>query len=372
MISVRPVFIHSSWRTSSTWFWTQFRAVPATICFYEPFNERLATLKRDSIQVGPASWDSGHPVGDPYFQEYLPLLNDAGGVQLYDPAMAVDWFIPEGGLNGNLRASEVRYVDSLLGFGRERGLSPVLGFCRSLGRIAAIKRQFAGAHIFQYRNLWSQWMSYCALKERGTVWFCTVLFEIAGRAKDSFLNALYERYSTKTFTVSELTDTKLFEMFMAVHLYLYAHAEMTADLSVDMTRLGRDPAYSSKIRREIAELTEINLAAMNARHTQQFAMIDPRQLDWGEIKAHGRSVVSALARLYDTARCEQIVSRLIEEAHSEMLESERYLESAREHISGIAKKNVEFIERIDQRTDRRILHKGTEFLRGIARLLSSS
>jgi len=366
------VFIHSSWRTSSTWFWTQFRAVPATICFYEPFNERLATLNKDSIQVGPTSWDSGHPVGDPYFLEYLPLLNDPGGVQLYDPAMAVDWFIPDGGLNGNLRASEVRYVDSLLGFARERGLSPVLGFCRSLGRIAAIKRQFGGAHIFQYRNLWSQWMSYFALKEHGSVWFCNMLFEIAGRNKDSFLNGLHERYWTKTFPVSELTHTKLFEMFMAVHLYLYAHAELAADLSVDVTRLGRDPAYSSKIQREIAELTEIKLATTNARHTQQFAMIDPLELDWGEIKAHGRSAVSALAQMYATARCEEIVSRLIEEAHSEMLESERYLESARKYISGIAKKNVEFIKRIDQRTDRRILHKGAEFLRGIARLLSSS
>ena len=39
-----PIFIHASLRTSSTWFWTQFREISGTLCFYEPFSFTLNWL----------------------------------------------------------------------------------------------------------------------------------------------------------------------------------------------------------------------------------------------------------------------------------------------------------------------------------------
>ena len=41
---VPTVFLHSSFRTSSTWLWGKFRADPMRMCLYEVFQERLADL----------------------------------------------------------------------------------------------------------------------------------------------------------------------------------------------------------------------------------------------------------------------------------------------------------------------------------------
>src|SRR4051812_48627234 len=73
-----PIFIHSSWRVSHTWFWLKFRKNPATICFYEPFHEALATITRPTVEnLGPRSWNSGHPGSEPYLREFLPLIRKA-------------------------------------------------------------------------------------------------------------------------------------------------------------------------------------------------------------------------------------------------------------------------------------------------------
>src|ERR671916_606203 len=76
----RPaVFIHSSWRTSSTWFWQKFRTLPTTLCFYEPFNPQLSIISRETAAtLDPKSWKldsgipiaSGHPGDLPYFVEF--------------------------------------------------------------------------------------------------------------------------------------------------------------------------------------------------------------------------------------------------------------------------------------------------------------
>src|SRR5690242_32732 len=79
-----PIFIHSSWRVSHTWFWLKFRRQPSTLCFYEPFHEGLASLTRTEAQISaPQGWDSGHPRAEPYFLEFLPLIRRAGGVRLF-------------------------------------------------------------------------------------------------------------------------------------------------------------------------------------------------------------------------------------------------------------------------------------------------
>lgn len=96
-----PIFIHASWRTSHTWFWLKFRGVPSTLCYYEPFHEKLAVVTRSEASVlGPDSWDSGHPSSEPYLIEYLPLIRKAGGVRLFSPQISYAWFLPAGGPGG--------------------------------------------------------------------------------------------------------------------------------------------------------------------------------------------------------------------------------------------------------------------------------
>src|SRR5277367_595633 len=81
-----PFFIHSSWRTGKTWFSLLFRHFPEVTCFYEPYNEVLATLTTaESVRLGPQSWESGHPSSVSYWREYIPLIRKSGGVRLFRP-----------------------------------------------------------------------------------------------------------------------------------------------------------------------------------------------------------------------------------------------------------------------------------------------
>ena len=112
-----------------------------------------------------------HPPIDSYYMEYVPLIRRSGGVRLFEPSMPFKWFIPAGGLRGELRRSEQRYLALLIREAERRGRIPVFGFCRSLGRISAIKQAFGGLNVFLFRNLWAQWASYIDFKRRNDRFF---------------------------------------------------------------------------------------------------------------------------------------------------------------------------------------------------------
>ena len=69
-----PVFVCSSFRTSSTWLWAKLRAAPNTIAYCEIFNEALATLDiKQASGLSYSTWNSKHPHAAPYFLEFAPL-----------------------------------------------------------------------------------------------------------------------------------------------------------------------------------------------------------------------------------------------------------------------------------------------------------
>ena len=45
MNTQRPVFIHSQFRTGSTWLWNKFRQDARNCCYYEPFHQDLVKLE---------------------------------------------------------------------------------------------------------------------------------------------------------------------------------------------------------------------------------------------------------------------------------------------------------------------------------------
>jgi hypothetical protein len=155
-----PIFLHTGWRTRGTWVWSRFRALASTTCFYEPLAEQLATLRPTAMEAhGPKSWASGHPSWQhPYFTEFRPLLKTATpGVSSYDPAFAVTGFFAE----PDAAMPALRdYIALLLRTARTDGGQPVLKFCRSLGRIGWMQRNFPQAiHIALMRNPLTQFVS---------------------------------------------------------------------------------------------------------------------------------------------------------------------------------------------------------------------
>ena len=188
-----PVFIHAAPRTSSTWFWSKFRAVPSTLCYYEPFNDKLVWLTPDRANtLKHNSWESRHTPTDPYYREYGPLIQKTNGVELFDPAMAFQWFIPEGGLRGELRPREKDYLSLLIRHANKVGKTPVFGGWRSLGRVWAIKQAFGGFNIFQYRNLWQQWLSMVSYKRGGSLTFYVSVMDTICRDGEPYFSYLVE------------------------------------------------------------------------------------------------------------------------------------------------------------------------------------
>lgn len=166
-IGERPVFLHTGWRSAGTWLWSHFRALPGVMAYYEPLHPLLAGRRRALQRAHPDAWASGHPDMDaPYFQEYLPLLRRhwlrlrrwgrAEGVRHYSQAFETDRFNavpPDAEALGH-------YLDHLLRHARRRRRTPVLKFCRSMGRMAWMMQRYPEAvHVAVLRHPIDQYAS---------------------------------------------------------------------------------------------------------------------------------------------------------------------------------------------------------------------
>jgi tetratricopeptide (TPR) repeat protein len=352
-----PIFIHSSWRVSHTWFWLKFRHEPSTVCFYEPFHERLATLTRsEALTVVPESWDSGHPRGQPYFLEFLPLIRNASGVRLFVPEIPYQWFIPIKGFAGHLRPEETKYLALLVRHANRRQKIPVFGFSRSLGRLLAIKKQFPGFHIFQYRNPWTQWISFLYHGKERNSYFIEKMLTLMFGAEDPFLSAIINRYLMHSVARGDrskiegrrqlgnsprqigkefaelLPERDLFSIHMAFHTYLYMCARLSADLVVDASKLARDRDYRVLVHHQIASVTGLHLNLDDATDTQQYHSFDASFINWEEIRKNLNFAVLTLDHLFDRQNLLRIGTELIDQTLAEVQISEKYLAKARDQI----------------------------------------
>jgi len=350
------VFIHSAPRASSTYFWSKFRELPGALCFYEPFNEEQGWLTRELIpKVTYTAWESGHSPTAPYFQEYIPLVQETGGVPLYDPAMAFQWYIPRGGLRGELRPREKDYISQLSQHADQAGKTPVFGGWRTLGRAYAIKEAFGGLNILQYRNPWHQWKSILSQKRRGNLFFHVVIVDMIVRQDDPYFSYLVERgleYAAEPASGPGRTDTALpkwnrryvnvnrdegtvrrlellpehrgFALFMGLHIYLYLHAQLSADLTADVTRMARDDSYRVDIERAIERQTGLAVSFADVADAERANKldIDVAAIDWDDIHELARVAVRTLSPFADPAQLSTNAASFIEATIDEMRRTE--------------------------------------------------
>lgn len=154
---MEPIFIHSLFRSGSTYIFNAFRrASPGYCCYQEALHEQ-AFIARDN----PELLDNGleiekmallrHPsLAIPYFQELYNVWPSWQGT-ISSSAIYDEYFAPS---NADLGLS---YWRSLSDASIDR---PVFQECRSSGRIEAIRQRLGGFHIYLWRNPWDQWWSY--------------------------------------------------------------------------------------------------------------------------------------------------------------------------------------------------------------------
>ena len=216
-----PVFLHSSFRTSSTWLWQKIRRTSNVMAYYEVFHEQLQSLDLASVaNISHDSWPSKHPLSAPYFLEFTPLLKATGGVDGFEENMSYDRFIPCGGIGGELSSDEKKYIHTLLKNAYKSRKIPVLSGTRSLGRAHALKKAFPFKNIFIHRNLYYQWASYSDQFLDGNSYFIDSIDRtIRASRHDPFISTIDKWYSARLPSAS---DERTFAAFIVLHLYLSA------------------------------------------------------------------------------------------------------------------------------------------------------
>jgi hypothetical protein len=266
-----PIFIHSSFRTSSTWIWSKFRADPAVTAYYECFHERLQFISATEIKEwDPSVWGSGHPDIEPYFLEYLPLLRKEGGVAGFDQSMAFEQFFPAHGYNGSLSRAEKAYIKRLIARAARLRRTPCLSCKRSLGRTRALKRAIGGTHIVLQRKLLQQWRSYREQARLGNSFFLnTILSTIAVNQHEPFIAFLGDFVrnqpgGTGDIASSHLDEDDLFAVFVAFHFYLYLLTSDDSDLVIRTSELS-DPDYRRATGDQLGNCTGLTIDFSDAR-----------------------------------------------------------------------------------------------------------
>lgn len=250
------IFLHSGFRSGSTWFWNRFREAAGTCAYYEPLHEGKAVMTAATIGADrPDSqiWKSGHPsLRFPYNVEYLELLRPEGGVRSYHERFAYDgYYAPE---DDALR----RYVDALEEHARAAGRKAVFGFKRSLGRLASLRANHRGLHVVTLRDPWDQWCSLANQTARGNLYFSLRFCLIAaiGRYASAYGDffdglfllepagaSLYEKVAfVRPFLVA-MPQQQMFRLFLRVVLLDYLLALPEADLLIDLDRLSAEVDY---------------------------------------------------------------------------------------------------------------------------------
>ena len=250
--SAQVIFIHSSFRTGSTYLWSCFRKYPRAVAYYEIFHEILSTINKFGLlSIGPETWRSGHPPGAPYFLEFLPLIRYEGGVEGFDPGMSYRRFIPADGCGGGISATEAAYLGRLISHAEARGKIPVLTATRSLGRLRALKAALPGLHLLLYRNLFQQWCSITDQAFRGNPYFIHRISDIVRLScHNSMINDLQQIFPIENLSVR---DSNTFYTFIFLHLHLYVQTAGACDFIVDLNRLAIDSTHRDEVEKLIAD-----------------------------------------------------------------------------------------------------------------------
>jgi hypothetical protein len=307
------IFLHSGWRTCSTYVWNKFRRQRACLAFYEPFNDLLGSMSSAGVlMTGRLDTGLRHSgLDQPYFHEYLPVLGEKGHPLFRDEFVCRNYFVVDQAL-----ADQKLYLDSLLSLAAEAEKTPVLGCVRSLGRLAWFKRELAGIHIVLVRSPFSQWVSGQKLAAEGYKFFDPVHFLILSQAEGSepavehARHHRIPRHERLTSNAAKLMLTDMvncaasavrFGVFASVYFLSMMAALPYADLVIDVDRLTSDAAYRAGRSAEIRRLTGCDLDFSDVRTPRYTAESAPEVVD--TLKAISGAVATGLDPLWDDRGC---------------------------------------------------------------------
>lgn len=272
-----PVYIHSSWRTSSTYLWAKFRGRPDTCCYFEPLNEHLATATPAFIDAFEPWSYANHPKLDaPYLDEFRPLLGSDGLVG-FPTRLSYEQYRAD--RHADLVGLKAYFVE-LDHHARSLGKTAVFGCVRTDLRLDWFRHHLDGVHIVLRRDPRRQFISFLNQAVNGNRYFLERGWIILGANRDDTAFAPLRRiidvpafdgpapdrddfYARLAWT-TEWTTLYMISYFLH-GLAARALETTNVDLVIDIDHLSRDPAAAVETEHKIEALTGAVLSLADCR-----------------------------------------------------------------------------------------------------------
>ena len=253
-----PIFVHSLFRAGSTYLFNVFRRSEAGYwCYQEPENEFVIHVNENPERLLDL-WENAmlelrHPKLDrPYFWEIYEVRDSIRG--LFKKSFSYDDYfvqVPPG-----LPEDQRKYFGALIANAKGR---PVLGGCRTTGRVAALKDAFGGIHIHLWREPRNQWWSYKVNHYFDAtvqlIFNASSLPAVLKEAKQEVgLTDFHDEDVQREFEYAfkhPLPSINNYSAFFALWLFSYLECEKYADVSINIDMLSIDQKYRAKAITEL-------------------------------------------------------------------------------------------------------------------------
>lgn len=163
----RPIFVHASPRSGSTYFFAVLRRMPALLSFNESIIDVFSYYGKNIKQFkATQKWNVNHQFLDrDDFAEFVEAWDSV--MHLYPPFPSFSQYLPDSGI---LPEALRVYLGALIEYARGRSRRAALCEIHSRGRAGALRDAFGGFHIAQFRDPLSQFGSFFRPVEEGGRW----------------------------------------------------------------------------------------------------------------------------------------------------------------------------------------------------------
>jgi hypothetical protein len=286
----KPIFIHSLFRTGSTYIWNKFRQKENYYCYYEPLHPVLAKVTPANIENMMTKNFKAvhHPELDRYYlHEYIPLLKEGQtGIPYFNKEFSYDLFCM--GINDENPGLK-QYIDYLLSCSVDK--IPVFKFNRTAFRTAWFKKNYPGSlNIYLIRNPRDQWQSYCELyKRRNNSLFFLIDLVVASVNKENEEFRPLSRIIPLLHFSSPLQDKEndfyniILGSYPAEEKYFISYYTwfkaiiknvLHADFIININLLSRELSYKKKVLEFLKEsgIDSINFADAKIEEYSQYTL----------------------------------------------------------------------------------------------------
>ena len=251
----KPIFIHSLFRTGSTYIWNKFRHSDDFTCYYEPLHNELLGIPKESLKVPELDkFDfNKHPVLDkPYFWEFKDLILEDGGILNFNERFVAEEFC----YNGNNPELKL-YIDTLIDKAKAQ---PLFQFNRSALRTKWFKNNYEDSiNIYLLRNARDNFASFERYINIDNVFFSAMDLVIiqynlnqpvfSWLSKYIDLSSLKVGIESAIETCSEqvvtLTSTDRYMLFYTIWYVSLLFNSVYADFILDVNKLSDSMPYNN-------------------------------------------------------------------------------------------------------------------------------